>query len=205
MIRKLEYILLLSFLILFSCNEGNRSNMKLASPMEEMDSSHLKKSLLHEVRKFVGKYPEINAFVLYNMQLTANKDREKENTCIGCRTVYNELYCIAEANDASFGSGEFIVTRNYPHRYLVVNDKIVFVPSNDDAFYNQKELKRIYDKIEFNEDCTPAAKHYFLLYDLVDSCKTVPNPFYDKSGSEIYDVIGDVKLPIIRFDGPVFE
>ena len=55
MIRKLEYILLLSFLILFSCNEGNRSNMKLASPMEEMDSSHLKKSLLHEVRKFVGK------------------------------------------------------------------------------------------------------------------------------------------------------
>ena len=202
MIRKLEYILLLSFLILFSCNEGNRSNMKLASPMEEMDSSHLKKSLLHEVRKFVGKYPEIKTFVLYNMQVTANKDREKENTCIGCRTVYNELYCIAEANDASFGSGEFIVTRNYPHRYLVIDDKIIFVPSNDDAFYNQKELKRIYDKIEFNEDCTPAAKHYFLLYDLVDSCKTVSNPF--KPSSEEYDVIGPVKLPIV-FDGPVFE
>ena len=203
MIRKLEYILLLSFLILFSCNEGNRSNMKLASPMEEMDSSHLKKSLLHEVRKFVGKYPEIKTFVLYNMQLTVKKNREEEENCIGCRTVYNELYCIAEANDASFGSGEFIVTRNYPHRYLVVNDKIVFVPSNDDAFYNQKELKRIYDKIEFNED-TPVAKHYFLLYDIVDSCKTVPNPIYDKSGSEIYDVIVPVKLPIF-FDGPVFE
>ena len=172
------------FFVLFiaSCKEEKKPISTLPSPMEEIDTINIKKSLLQEVKNFIDEHPKTNAFILYNMLMCKKKKGDGDN-CIGCRTKFNEVFCIIEAYDFHFGEGEFIIRENYPHKYFDINGKIVFVPSNDDAFYNQKKLKAIYEKTKFIEEDRQLDKHYFLLYDLKDSCGKADFPFYGDSMS----------------------
>ena len=84
------------------------------------------------------------------------------------------------------------------------------MPSNDDAFYNQKKLKAIYEKTKFIEEDRQLDKHYFLLYDLKDSCGKADFPFY---GDSIYEYTSENFIPVIvekvkssiKFDPPILK
>ena len=206
----LKTILVISIvLILDSCKEEKEPVSTLPSPMEEIDTTNIKKSLLREVRNFIDEHPKTDAFILYNLEKYKVK-KGYDNTCIGCRIYFNEIYCIREAYYWHFGDGEFIVRRNYPHRYFNINGKIVFVPSNDDAFYNQKKLKTIYEKTKFIEEDRQLDKHYFLLYDLKDSCEKADFPFdgdsiYEYTSREFVPSVVEKVKSSIKFDPPILK
>ena len=200
----LKTILVISIvLILASCKEEKEPVSTLPSPMEEIDTTNIKKSLLREVRNFIDEHPKTDAFILYNIEKYKVK-KGYDNTCIGCRIYFNEVYCIREAYYWHFGDGEFIVRRNYPHKYIDINGKIVFVPSEDDSFYDQKKLKSIYESCKLIEDRTPSMKT-FLVYDLKDSCETIQYPCYADSTYEYkargLQMVEIVKSPI-KFTAP---
>ena len=206
----LKTILVISIvLILDSCKEEKEPVSTLPSPMEEIDTTNIKKSLLREVRNFIDEHPKTDAFILYNIE-RYKVNKGYDNTCIGCRIYFNEVYCIREAYSWHFGEGEFIIRENYPHKYFDINGKIVFVPSNDDAFYNQKKLKTIYEKTKFIEEDRQLDKHYFLLYDLKDSCGKADFPFY---GDSIYEYTSENFIPVIvekvkksiKFEPPILK
>ena len=140
----------------------------------------MKKSLLREIKAFVDKQDSCKTFILYSMQLYKMKKGAHNYNCIGCRDQFNELFCIRDAADLHFGEGEFTVRRNYPHKYIDINGKIVFVPSEDDSFYDQKKLKSIVDSTVSKRE-HPIDKRYFILYDTKDSCEEVSYPFFSDS------------------------
>ena len=166
-------------LLLASCNNKEEKQHALPAPMEEIDTTHIKKSLLREIKAFVDKQDSCKAFVLYSMHTAKNK-KDLHNGCIGCRVIFNDIFCIHEAADLHFDSGEFTVRRNYPHRYIDINGKIVYVPSEDDSFYDQKKLKSIVDSTVSKRE-HPIDKRYFILYDTKDSCEEVSYPFFSDS------------------------
>ena len=206
---KLNIFLSTSIFILFllaSCNNKEEKQHALPAPMEEIDSTHIKKSLLREIKAFVDKQDSCKTFVLYSMQFYKMKKGAHNYNCIGCRDQFNELFCIQEAYDFLFGEGEFIVRRNYPHRYIDLNGKIVFVSSEDDAFYDQEKLKAIYNSSTFIDANRQLEKRSLLLYDLKDSCESMEYPHPDDS---IYEyppmdppaLVVKVKSPI-KFTAP---
>ena len=160
-------------LLLASCNEKEDKQHALPAPMEEIDTTNIKKSLLHEIQAFVDKNDAGKTFILYSMQLYKQAGKHNDN-CIGCRNQFNELFCICEASESHFDTGEFTIRRNYPHRYINHNGKIIFVSSEDDAFYDQKKLKNIYENCTFRYENRQREEHSFLLYDLKDSCEIIP-------------------------------
>ena len=90
----LKTILVISIvLILASCKEEKEPVSALPSPMEEIDTTKIKKSLLREVKNFIDEHPKTNAFILYNMLMCKKKKGDGDN-CIGCRTKFNEVFCI---------------------------------------------------------------------------------------------------------------
>ena len=113
-----------------------------------------------------------------------------------CRLIFNDIFCIHEAADLHFDSGEFTVRRNYPHRYIDINGKIIYVPSEDDSFYDQKKLKSIVDSTVVKEE-RPIDKRYFIIYDLKDSCEKVSYPFFSDS---IYEYEPNSITPIFTKD-----
>ena len=179
-----------TFFVLFiaSCKEEKKPISTLPSPMEEIDTTNIKKSLLREVKNFIDKHPKTDAFILYNIE-RYKVNKGYDNTCIGCRIYFNEVYCIREAYSWHFGDGEFIIRRNYPHRYFTINGKIVFVPSNDDC---------------------PLDKQYFLLYDLKDSCEKADFPFdgdsiYEYTSREFVPSVVEKVKSSIKFDPPILK
>ena len=178
-------------LLLVSCNKKEEKQHALPAPMEEIDTTSIKKSLLREIKTFVNKHDSCKAFVLYSMH-TAKKKKDRHNGCIGCRVIFNDIFCIHEAADLHFDSGEFTVRRNYPHRYIDINGKIVYVPSEDDSFYDQKKLKSIVDSTMSKRE-HPIDKRYFILYDTKDSCEEVSYPFFSDS---IYEYTPSSITPI---------
>lgn len=199
---KITALLPLFFILLLaSCKEEKKHVPLLPSPMEEIDTTNIKRSLLNEVKNFVNEHPTTKVFILYNIPLSKYRKGYGEG-CIGCRTKFNNVYYIHEAADLHFGEGEFVIRNNYPHRYIGLNGKIVFVPSDDDRFYDQKKLKKIYDSTQLIIEDRQLAKHSFLLYDLKDSCSITEEPFIDDSLYEyrndeiIYKVVEKVKSSI---------
>ena len=171
-------------LLLASCNEKEEKQHALPAPMEEIDTTSMKKSLLREIKAFVDKQDPCKTFILYSMQFYKMKKGAHNYNCIGCRDQFNELFCIQEAEDFLFGKGEFIVRRNYPHKYIDLNGKIVFVSSENDAFYDQEKLKAIYNSCTFIDINRELYKQSLLLYDLKDSCESMEYPHPDDN---IYD------------------
>ena len=163
------------------------------TPMEEIDTTNIKKSLLREIKAFVDKNDAGKTFVIYSMQLYKGKHNYD---CIGCREQFNELFCICEASESHFDTGEFTIRRNYPHRYINLNGKIIFVSSEDDAFYDQKKLKTIYENCTFRYEDRQREQHSFLLYDLKDSCETIP---YDS----IYKLYAPEKAIVVKVKSPI--
>ena len=170
-------------LLLASCNKKEENQHALPAPMEEIDTTHIKKSLLREIKAFVDKQDSCKTFILYSMLFYKMKKGAHNDACIGCRDQFNELFCIREAADLHFGEGEFTVRRNYPHKYIDLNGKIVFVSSEDDAFYDQNKLKSIYESCKLIEGRVPTMQT-FLVYDLKDSCETIQYPCYSDSTYE---------------------
>lgn len=203
--QKLKFLIpIFLILLLASCNEKEEKQHALPAPMEEIDTTSIKKSLLREIKAFVDKQDSCKTFILYSMQLYKMKKGAHNYNCIGCRDQFNELFCIRDAADLHFGEGEFTVRRNYPHKYIDINGKIVFVPSEDDSFYDQKKLKSIYESCKLIEDRTPSMKT-FLVYDLKDSCETIQYPCYADSTYEYkargLQMVEIVKSPI-KFTAP---
>ena len=78
----LKTILVISIvLILASCKEEKEPVSTLPSPMEEIDTTNIKKSLLREVRNFIDEHPKTDAFILYNLEKYKVK-KGYDNTCI---------------------------------------------------------------------------------------------------------------------------
>lgn len=183
-------------LLLASCNEKEEKKQHaLPAPMEEIDTTSIKKSLLREIKAFVVEHDSCKAFILYSMK-TSKMKKNQYNGCIGCRLIFNDIFCIHEAADLHFDSGEFTVRRNYPHRYIDINGKIIYVPSEDDSFYDQKKLKSIVDSTVMKEE-RPIDKRYFIIYDLKDSCEKVSYPFFSDS---IYEYEPNSITPIFTKD-----
>ena len=197
---------LLLILLLASCNKKEENQHALPAPMEEIDTTSIKKSLLREIKAFVDKQDSCKTFILYSMQLYKMKKGAHNDACIGCRDQFNELFCIREAADLYFGEGEFTVRRNYPHKYIDLNGKIVFVSSENDGFYDQEKLKAIYNSCKLIEDRVPTMQT-FLVYDLKDSCETIQYPCYSDSTYEyktpegLLEMVEIVKSPI-KFTAP---
>ena len=55
---------LLFILLLASCNEKEEKQHALPSPMEEIDTTNIKKSLLHEIKAFVDKNDTGKTFII---------------------------------------------------------------------------------------------------------------------------------------------
>ena len=115
-LRKFLSTSLFLILLLASCNEKEEKKHALPAPMEEIDTTSMKKSLLREIKAFVVEHDSCKAFILYSMK-TSKMKKNQYNGCIGCRLIFNDIFCIHEAADLHFDSGEFTVRRNYPHRY----------------------------------------------------------------------------------------
>ena len=160
--QKLKFLIpIFLILLLASCNEKEEKKHALPAPMEEIDTTSIKKSLLREIKAFVVEHDSCKAFILYSMK-TSKMKKNQYNGCIGCRLIFNDIFCIHEAADLHFDSGEFTVRRNYPHRYIDINGKIIYVPSEDDSFYDQKKLKSIVDSTVVKEE-RPIDKRYFII------------------------------------------
>lgn len=172
-------------LLLASCNKKEEKQHALPAPMEEIDTTSIKKSLLREIKTFVGEHDNINAFILYSMQIA--KIEKQLNKDLGAsRKQFNELFCICTAQEFQFNKGEFVLRRNYPHRYINLDGKIIFVTSDNDVFYDQEKLKGIYDSIVPSDKSKETVEHHFFIYDLKDSCESMPIPYpYEKDS--IYD------------------
>ena len=52
-------------LLLASCNKKEEKQHALPAPMEEIDTTHIKKSLLREVKNYVNQYDSCNTFALF--------------------------------------------------------------------------------------------------------------------------------------------
>ena len=192
-LRTLFTTSLLFTLLLASCNDKEKQKQHaLPAPMEEIDTTNIKKSLLREIKAFVDKQDSCKTFILYSMQLYKIKKGAHNDVCIGCRNQFNEMFCIREAADLHFARGEFAIRRNYPHRDIDINGKIVYVPSEDDSFYDQKKLKSIVDSTMSKRE-HPIDKRYFILYDMKDSCEKVSYPFF---GDSIYEYEPNSITPI---------
>ena len=188
-------------LLLASCKEKEEKKQHaLPAPMEEIDTTSIKKSLLREIKAFVDNNNDGKTFIIYSMRIYKQTGTYNDD-CIGCRDQFNELFCICEASESHFDTGEFTIRRNYPHRYIDLNGKIIFVQSEDDAFYNQEKLKNIYENCTFRLENRQREIHSFLLYDLKDSCETIP---YDSIYSLKRDIVGMVEIvkKPIKFTAP---
>ena len=68
--QKLKFLIpIFLILLLASCNEKEEKKHALPAPMEEIDTTSIKKSLLREIKAFVDKQDSCKTFILYSMQL----------------------------------------------------------------------------------------------------------------------------------------
>lgn len=100
--------------LLASCNEKEEKQHALPAPMEEIDTTSMKKSLLHEIKNYVNQYDSCNAFLLYpTFFYKLDNDQDYYDDF-----KYNEIFCIGKISSASFGDSEFRLVDHYPHRYF---------------------------------------------------------------------------------------
>ena len=159
-------------LILASCKEENKPVIEPTSPLEEVDTTYMKRSFLREIRNYVTEHDSCNVFIIwpeYCFQ-TKQKDDDKQY-----ENRDNEVFRIDVAFRNSFADGgEFRIVDCYPHRYIKIGEKYVFIHSRDDNLYDQEKLKSVFDKIDYkggySEDLTTKV---LVAYNKIDSCESL--------------------------------
>ena len=78
--------------LLASCNEKEEKQHALPAPMEEIDTTSMKKSLLREIKNYVNQYDSCNAFLLYpTFFYKLDNDQDYYDDF-----KYNEIFCIGK-------------------------------------------------------------------------------------------------------------
>ena len=158
--------------LLVSCKEESKPVIEPTSPLEEVDTTYMKRSFLREIRNYVTEHDSCNVFLIwpeYCFQTKQNdEDEQYENRD-------NEVFRIDVAFRNSFADGgEFRIVDCYPHRYIKIGEKYVFIHSRDDNLYDQEKLKSIFDKIDYkggySEDLTTKV---LVAYNIIDSCESL--------------------------------
>lgn len=169
---KLKIFLSTSIFILFllaSCNKKEEKQHALPAPMEEIDTTHIKKSLLREVKNYVNQYDSCNTFALfptYFYKLDNDQDYYDD-------FKYDEIFCIGKISSASFGHSEFRLAEYYPHRYFKIGQKYIFLLSRDDILYDQRKLRAIIDSM-VPRGFRDVEIRQLIIYTLKDSCVVHP-------------------------------
>ena len=162
-------------LLLASCKEKEEKKQHaLPAPMEEVDTTYMKRSFLREIRNYVTEHDSCNVFLIwpeYSFQADPNAN---EYDYEFSSDIDNEIFHINEAYKYSFSGGEFTIVGCYPHRYIKIGEKYVFIHSRDDNLYDQEKLKSIFDKINYkggySEDLTTKV---LVAYNKIDSCESL--------------------------------
>ena len=177
-------------LLLASCNEKEEKQHALPAPMEEIDTTSMKKSLLREIKNYVNEHQDGRVFTLFPIE--EYKIRKDINDWYNA--INNEVFYIAKTCQDDFGKNN-LRWRCYPHKYIDINGKYIFIPSLDDAFFNQDELKIIFNRL------APIAVevrdgHHFLLYDKEDSCEVLERDYFEGDSIFRYELREIIKLGI---------
>ena len=170
---KLKIFLSTSIFILFllaSCNKKEEKQYALPAPMEEIDTTHIKKSLLREVKNYVNQYDSCNTFALFP---TFFYKLENNQEYYYDYFKYDEIFCIGKISSASFGHSEFRLADYYPHRYFKIGQKYIFLLSNDDILYDQRKLRAIIDSM-VPRGFRDVERRQLIIYTKKDSCVVHP-------------------------------
>ena len=185
-------------LILASCKEENKPVIEPTSPLEEVDTTYMKRSFLREIRNYVTEHDSCNVFIIwpeYCFQ-TKQKDDDKQY-----ENRDNEVFRIDVAFRNSFADGgEFRIVDCYPHRYIKIGEKYVFIHSRDDNLYDQENLKSVFDKIDYkggySEDLTTKV---LVAYNKIDSCESLTLQYRNDSSQNFRPLYRSS----IKFTAPV--
>lgn len=185
-------------LILASCKEENKPVIEPTSPLEEVDTTYMKRSFLREIRNYVTEHDSCNVFIIwpeYCFQ-TKQKDDDKQY-----ENRDNEVFRIDVAFRNSFADGgEFRIVDCYPHKYIKIGEKYVFIHSRDDNLYDQEKLKSVFDKIDYkggySEDLTTKV---LVAYNKIDSCESLTLQYRNDSNQNFTHLFRSS----IKFTAPV--
>ncbi len=185
-------------LILASCKEENKPVIEPTSPLEEVDTTYMKRSFLREIRNYVTEHDSCNVFIIwpeYCFQ-TKQKDDDKQY-----ENRDNEVFRIDVAFRNSFADGgEFRIVDCYPHRYIKIGEKYVFIHSRDDNLYDQEKLKSVFNKIDYkrgySEDLTTKV---LVAYNKIDSCESLTLQYRNDSSQNFRPIYRSS----IKFTAPV--
>ena len=185
-------------LILASCKEENKPVIEPTSPLEEVDTTYMKRSFLREIRNYVTEHDSCSVFIIwpeYCFQ-TKQKDDDKQY-----ENRDNEVFRIDVAFRNSFADGgEFRIVDCYPHRYIKIGEKYVFIHSRDDNLYDQEKLKSVFDKIDYkggySDDITTKV---LVVYNEIDSCEALTLQYRNDSNQNFRPLYRSS----IKFTAPV--
>ena len=159
--------------LLASCKEESKPVIEPTSPLEEVDTTYMKRSFLREIRNYVTEHDSCNVFLIWPEYCFQAKPNANEYDYEFASDIDNEIFHINEAYKYSFDGGEFTIVGCYPHRYIKIGEKYVFIHSRDDIQYDQEKLKSVFNKIDYkgyNYDSDPKI---LIVYKYIDSCKAI--------------------------------
>ena len=185
-------------LILASCKEENKPVIEPTSPLEEVDTTYMKRSFLREIRNYVTEHDSCNVFIIWPEYcfLTKHNDEDEQY-----ENRDNEVFRIDVAFRNSFADGgEFRIVDCYPHRYIKIGEKYVFIHSRDDNLYDQEKLKSVFDKIDYkggySDDITTKV---LVVYNEIDSCEALTLQYRNDSSQNFRPIYRSS----IKFTAPI--
>ena len=190
-------------LLLASCNEKEEKKQHaLPAPLEEVDTTYMKRCFLREIRNYVTEHDSCNVFLIwpeYSFQAGPNAN---EYDYEFSSDIDNEIFHINEAYKYSFSGGEFTIVGCYPHRYIKIGEKYVFIHSRDDNLYDQRKLQSVFDKIDYKGYNYDSKLKILVVYKYTDSCKAITMQSRIDSSQNFRPVFAPSKKSI-KFTAPV--
>ena len=186
--------------LLASCKEESKPVIEPTSPLEEVDTTYMKRSFLREIRNYVTEHDSCNVFLIWPEYCFQAKPNANEYDYEFASDIDNEIFHINEAYKYSFDGGEFTIVGCYPHRYIKIGEKYVFIHSRDDNLYDQEKLKSVFDKIDYkggySEDLTTKV---LVAYNKIDSCESLTLQYRNDSSQNFRPIYRSS----IKFTAPV--
>ena len=190
-------------LLLASCKEKEEKKQHaLPAPMEEVDTTYMKRCFLREIRNYVTEHDACNVSLIwpeYSFQADPNAN---EYDYEFSSDIDNEIFHINEAYKYSFSGGEFTIVGCYPHRYIKIGEKYVFIHSRDDNLYDQRKLQSVFDKIDYKGYNYDSKLKILVVYKYTDSCKAITMQSRIDSSQNFRPVFAPSKKSI-KFTAPV--
>ena len=201
--QKLKFLIpIFLILLLASCNEKEEKKHALPAPLEEVDTTYMKRSFLREIRNYVTEHDSCTVFLIwpeYSFQADPNAN---EYDYEFASDIDNETFHINEAYKYSFDGGEFTIVGCYPHRYIKIGEKYVFIHSRDDNLYDQRKLQSVFDKIDYKGYNYDSELKILVVYKYTDSCKAITIQSRIDSSQNFRPVFAPFKKSI-KFTAPV--